>query len=158
MIWSRRVRFSPICSKLLDVVPPLERIDRSFASPRLNVSASTAERSVLAATDSLRAASACRLASVTSCSLTRIETTRDAYPWLRSRLTAVRPVSAFAETVLPVRSFCHELMNAVFPTVDAEVAPDSMACRPDSPPTSAVPKFSMRLSAAQAMNGMLMAR
>jgi hypothetical protein len=44
---------------------------------------------------------------VTSCSDTRIDTTRDAKPWLRSRLTAVRPVSAFDENVLPLRSFCH---------------------------------------------------
>ena len=85
-------------------------------------------------------------------------------------------MSAFAEKVLPLRSCCQLPMNAevrfgasciwsmetlpsdVLPTVTAEVEPDSMACKPDSPPTSAVPKFSILFSAAQATKGMLMAR
>lgn len=40
----------------------------------------------------------------------------------------------------------------------AELVVPGMPCRPDSPPTSAVPKFSILFSAAQAMNGMLIAR
>src|ERR1700690_2688930 len=66
VIWSKRLRFSPICSKLLDVVPPLLRDDGYLAKPLVNVSANTAERSVLAEMASLRAVSTCLLASVTS--------------------------------------------------------------------------------------------
>jgi hypothetical protein len=78
VIWSSRFSVCPNCSKLLDVDPVLLRDDFSFAKPLVNASDSTAERSVLAATASLRAASTWRLASCTSYSLTRIETTRDA--------------------------------------------------------------------------------
>ena len=86
------------------------------------------------------------------------------------------PVRAFDEKVLPLRSCCQLPMKAevrlgasciwsmetlpsdVLPTVAAEVEPDSVACSPDSPPTSAVPKFSILFKAAQATNGMLIAR
>ena len=78
LIWSSRLSVSPNCSKLLDVEPLLLRDDRSLATPFVNASASTDERSLLAATASLRAASTCRLASCTSCSDTRIDTTREA--------------------------------------------------------------------------------
>lgn len=82
----------------------------------------------------------------------------------------------FDEKVLPLMSFCQLLMNADvrfgasriwsietlpmlrLPAAAPAVAPATIDCRPERPPTSAVPKVSIRLSAAQAMNGMLIAR
>ena len=63
---------------LLLVVPLLLLADFTLLSPLLKASVSTADRSWCAATASLRAASTWRLASCTSCSDTRTDTTRAA--------------------------------------------------------------------------------
>src|SRR3989344_3359849 len=175
-IWSRRLSVSPNCSKLLDVDPLLLRPERRLLSPRVNASERAAERSELAAKASLRAAVTCLLASDTSCSDTRMDTTREANPWLRNRLTAVLPVRLFDEKVLPLKSLCQLLMNAevrlgascawsmvtlpmfMLPVAADAVLPVSMLCRPDKPPTRAVPTPSIFFKAAQAMTGMLIAR
>ena len=105
-----------VCSKLLDVDPVELRAERILASPRVKASVSTAERCCPAETASLRAASACLLASVTSCSDTRIDTTRDANPWLRSRLTAVCPRQRIRREGIPrqvVLQTAHERRCAI---------------------------------------------
>jgi len=79
-------------------------------------------------------------------------------------------------TVFPLRSLCMlptkaevrlgascvwsmlTLPRLRLPIAALPVAIARLACKPDRPPTSAVPRVSMRLSAAQAMKGMLIAR
>ena len=50
------------------------------------------------------------------------------------------------------------LPRLTLPLAAAEVDPASTPCKPDNPPTSVEPTFSMRFTAAHAMNGMLNAR
>lgn len=77
LIWSKRLRLSPNCSKPLRVVPWTLWLERRVAIALVKDSARTLEWWVCAATDSLRAAVTCRLASWTSCSETRVDITRE---------------------------------------------------------------------------------